>query len=114
MAKGVRATPPFGNGEGVPNFVYIRLHGPEMLYGGQYSDAALDRWAERIRAWAAGGGPEDAQRISGTAARRRSARYVFCYFDNDQKAREAFDARRLIERLSPDSPLALEPLTRKP
>lgn len=26
------------------DFVYIRLHGPETLYGGQYSDAALDRW----------------------------------------------------------------------
>ena len=73
-----------------------------------------DRWAERISAWAAGGEPEDAQGISGTAARRRSTRYVFCYFDNDQKARAPYDARRLIERLSPDAALALEPLPRKP
>ena len=27
------------------------------------------------------------------------SRDVFCYFDNDQKVRAAFDARRLMQRL---------------
>ena len=38
-------------------FIYLRLHGPETLYGGQYSDKALDRWAQRIAAWADGSEP---------------------------------------------------------
>jgi uncharacterized protein YecE (DUF72 family) len=80
-------------------FVYLRLHGPETLYGGQYSDEALDRWAARIRAWTDGREPQDAQRISAKPPRRRSQRDVFCYFDNDQKVRAPFDALRLMERL---------------
>ncbi len=80
-------------------FVYLRLHGPETLYGGQYSDEALDRWAHRIAAWARGGQPRDAQRISKRAPRKRASRDVFCYFDNDQKVRAPFDAQRLMERL---------------
>jgi len=80
-------------------FVYLRLHGPETLYGGQYSDEALDRWAARIRDWASGGEPSDAQRVSARAPRKRLSRDVFCYFDNDQKVRAPFDAGRLMQRL---------------
>ena len=38
-------------------FVHIRLHGPdhEHLYGGSYSDADLQWWADRIREWAGSG-----------------------------------------------------------
>jgi uncharacterized protein YecE (DUF72 family) len=38
-------------------FVYVRLHGPdhEHLYGGSYSDADLQWWADRIREWAGSG-----------------------------------------------------------
>lgn len=81
------------------DFVYLRLHGPETLYGGSYSDEALDRWAARIEIWAHGGEPDDAQRISTTNARKRAGRDVFCYFDNDKKVRAPFDAARLMERL---------------
>jgi uncharacterized protein YecE (DUF72 family) len=95
------------------DFVYLRLHGPETLYGGQYSDKALDRWAERIATWAAGGEPPDARKLLAKAPRRRAARDVFCYFDNDKKVRAPFDARRLTERLSPEAALALEPLPRQ-
>ena len=35
------------------DFVYVRLHGDEVLYASGYSDRALDLWAERIRAWSA-------------------------------------------------------------
>jgi len=81
------------------SFVYLRLHGPETLYGGQYSDAALDRWARRITAWSGGKEPRDAHRISKRPPRQRASRDVFCYFDNDQKVRAPFDAQRLMERL---------------
>jgi Uncharacterized conserved protein len=36
------------------DFVYIRLHGDTELYTSGYSDAALERWADRIRRWADG------------------------------------------------------------
>ncbi len=32
--------------------VYVRLHGDQELYASGYTDAALDRWAERCREWA--------------------------------------------------------------
>jgi len=82
------------------DFVYLRLHGAETLYGGAYTDAALDRWAARIDAWAAGGQPQDATLISTARARARKHRDVFCYFDNDQKVKAPFDAQRLATRLA--------------
>jgi uncharacterized protein YecE (DUF72 family) len=62
------------------DFMYLRLHGDKQIYASGYSDAALERWAERIRGW-----------------RRKGD--VYCYFDNDVKVRAPFDARRLIEKL---------------
>jgi uncharacterized protein YecE (DUF72 family) len=61
---------------------YVRLHGDKELYASGYTPAALDRWAERCRAWMAAG--ED----------------VVVYFDNDAKGFAPHDARALIERLS--------------
>lgn len=81
------------------DFVYLRLHGAETLYGGSYTDAALDRWAGRLATWAAGDEPADARRIAPVAA-RKARRDVFCYFDNDQKVKAPFDAQRLISRLA--------------
>ncbi|SAL01920.1 DUF72 domain-containing protein [Caballeronia ptereochthonis] len=81
------------------DFAYLRLHGTETLYGGSYPDDALDEWVRRIERWAAGGQIDDARLISSTRPRPRAARDVFCYFDNDQKVRAPFDARRLMERL---------------
>lgn len=86
------------------DFIYMRLHGTETLYSGAYSDDALDYWAKRIKAWESGGEPRDAQRIVNapshkTATHKKTARDVFCYFDNDQKVRAPFDAARLASRL---------------
>ncbi|MCC5087974.1 DUF72 domain-containing protein [Xanthomonas campestris] len=80
------------------NFVYLRLHGDAQLYASGYSDHALDRWGERIAAWAAGGEPSDAQRV-GPRASKRARRDVYCYFDNDMKVHAPFDARGLMQRL---------------
>lgn len=41
-------------------FVYVRLHGDKELYRSGYGKRALDRWAERIRAWHAGSEPDEA------------------------------------------------------
>ncbi|MFP4357732.1 MAG: DUF72 domain-containing protein [Puniceicoccaceae bacterium] len=60
------------------DFAYIRLHGPEaQAYQGSYSDDAMEEWARKILNW------------------RKSGQSVFCYFDNDEKARAPGDARRL-------------------
>jgi uncharacterized protein YecE (DUF72 family) len=60
------------------DFMYLRLHGDVELYASGYSDAALDRWADRIRKW---------------------RRDVFCYFDNDAKVKAPVDARSLMGKL---------------
>jgi uncharacterized protein YecE (DUF72 family) len=47
------------------DYVYIRLHGPVSAYRGQYTDAAIDRWADQACEWMEAG------------------RDVFCFFDKD-------------------------------
>jgi uncharacterized protein YecE (DUF72 family) len=91
------------------NFVYLRLHGDEELYASGYSDAALARWAERIKCWSAGAEPVDANRIAETRPARLPQRDVYCYFDNDMKVRAPYDARRLMEfvGITPPAPPAV-------
>lgn len=59
------------------DFVYLRLHGPEGAYEGQYDQSVLSNWAEAFLAWAAQG------------------KEIFCYFDNDQAGYAAQDGLRL-------------------
>jgi len=84
------------------DFVYLRLHGAEILYDGEYADASLDRWADRIKIWAKGHEPHDAQRI-GAPAKTHVPRDVFCYMDNDQKVNAPFDAARMVSRIVGDA-----------
>jgi uncharacterized protein YecE (DUF72 family) len=58
--------------------VYVRGHGPDGRYEGNYSDATLRQWAASIRRW------------------RAEHREVFVFFDNDQKSAAPRDARRLL------------------
>lgn len=82
------------------DFVYIRLHGTESRYAGSYPDAALDEWATRIDTWRRGSQPVNARLIApDQPPPRRKKRDVYCYFDNDVKARAPFDAQRLMKRL---------------
>jgi uncharacterized protein YecE (DUF72 family) len=85
------------------DFTYMRLHGSEVLYGGEYTEQALDRWAQRVQIWAEGREPADAKRI-GKPAKQSTGRDVYCYFDNDQKVRAPFDAARLQNRLLGKTP----------
>ena len=80
-------------------FIYMRMHGDEVLYSSGYSDAALDDWARRVRAWMKGGQPRDARhRVSDARPPRRKSRDVYCYFDNDAKVKAPFDAMKLRNR----------------
>ncbi len=63
-------------------WVYIRGHGADGRYAGNYSDDTLDDWARRIAAW------------------RMQGRDVYCYFDNDIKSAAPTDAERLVARTS--------------
>jgi len=80
------------------DFLYLRLHGDKQLYASGYTDAALERWADRIRAWSRGREPRAAQRVAG-ATGKAAPRDVYCYFDNDVKVRAPFDADRLMSLL---------------
>ena len=82
------------------DFLYIRLHGSEELYASGYDDAALDRWAARIRSWSRGDMPKDAKLIDASFRPRRRAREVYVYFDNDAKVRAPVDAQSLRRRLA--------------
>lgn len=88
------------------DFVYIRLHGDKELYASGYDDAAIARWAGRIRAWSTGGQPEGGCRASSAAPPKRASRDVYCYFDNDIKVHAPYDAQRLRAALGLiDAPL---------
>lgn len=90
-------------GDVTADFVYLRLHGATALYASGYGDAQIDRWAARIRAWAAGGVPADL-RTAAPGVRRasvpgRTPRNVFCFFDNTEKIHAPANALRLADRL---------------
>jgi len=63
------------------DLVYVRLHGDTELYVSGYSEAAIDAWAAKVRAWAARGHD------------------VFVYFDNDAKVHAPFDAMALAGKV---------------
>lgn len=65
------------------DFVYIRLHGPNGKYQGQYSGRELAGWAGAIWTWSGQG------------------KDIYCYFDNDDQGFAALDALRLKE-MAPD------------
>jgi uncharacterized protein YecE (DUF72 family) len=82
------------------DFVYVRLHGSEVLYVSGYEDVDIDAWACRVAAWATGNEPSGAERVIRKPAAKRKARDVYVYFDNDAKVRAPFDAQALIKRVN--------------
>lgn len=91
------------------NFVYCRLHGSEILYVSGYTGKALDGWARRVRAWANGSEPEDAEKVVDLAAPPVEGRDVFVYFDNDAKVRSPVDAQALRRRVQAKSTRVIVP-----
>ncbi len=64
------------------DFVYIRLHGPQGAYQGNYDGRTLAAWARRIRKWLEDGLD------------------VYCYFDNDEAGYAVENARDMQERIN--------------
>lgn len=63
------------------DFVYIRLHGPDDKYQGNYTDRTLKEWTKKCQDW------------------QEEGKDVYVYFDNDQAGYAAFNALRLKELL---------------
>jgi len=63
------------------DLVHVRLHGDRELYSNRYDDAALDRWAGKVRDWA-------------------TVADVRVHFDNDAHGHAPHDASRLAQRLA--------------
>ncbi|MFW6110334.1 MAG: DUF72 domain-containing protein, partial [Patescibacteria group bacterium] len=59
------------------DFIYIRLHGHEILYQSKYSKEDLESWAEKILNW------------------EKEGQDVYCYFDNDANANAVDNATEL-------------------
>ena len=67
------------------DYIYLRLHGGEVLYGSNYSDKELRGWAEKIQNWAEKG------------------KTVFIYFNNDAfgfATKNALTLKRLLSTSS--------------
>jgi len=81
------------------DFVYARLQkGKDSIATGYPADA-LDQWARRLRAWAAGGEPDDLPRVDPEHRPAAKPRDVFAYFIHEGKLRAPAAAMALIARL---------------
>jgi len=80
------------------DFVYARLQRSQEKEATGYPSADLDQWANRAKAWAAGGEVEDLPRF-GTAKAKKAKRDVFVYMIAGDKVRAPAAAMALIERL---------------
>lgn len=80
------------------DFVYARIMGTSESEAAGYSPAALDTWAERAKAWAAGRVPDGLQAVGEPP--KANGREVFLYVISGFKERNPAAARALIERLA--------------
>ena len=80
-------------------FVYARLQDQRAEEPAGYSPAALDRWAETARKWAAGEAPPGFRYISAADEHPATPRDVFVFMINGAKVRAPAAAQALISRL---------------
>lgn len=91
------------------DFVYLRLHGAAELYLSRYTEAQLDDWAARMRAWARGAEPPGRRAAAPMPAAPRD---VYAYFDNTDKPHAPDNACALLRRLGLDWSPAGAPVPR--
>lgn len=81
------------------DFCYARLMRSTEDEALGYSPDALDAWVARAQAWAAGGVPDDLQRVEADGPTHGKARPVYLFFIGAAKVRNPAAAQALIERL---------------
>ncbi|MCC7272990.1 MAG: DUF72 domain-containing protein [Alphaproteobacteria bacterium] len=81
-------------------FVYARLMRASADEAAGYPAKALDAWAKRARAWAAGGAPDDLPLLAPAARDAPKARDVFVYMINGFKPKAPAAAMALLDRLA--------------
>jgi uncharacterized protein YecE (DUF72 family) len=79
------------------DFVYLRLQRTSEAIETGYDAATLDLWAQRVRAFAAGGAPADLPALAGPA-KPAGARDAFVYMISGAKVRAPAAAIALLER----------------
>ena len=63
------------------DFIYVRFHGGRVLYGSEYSEDELKRWARKVRRWA------------------KKETLLFAFFNNDANGFAVRNAKRFHELL---------------
>jgi uncharacterized protein YecE (DUF72 family) len=82
------------------DFVYARLQKGSDDIETAYPEDQLDAWAQRLKAWAGGGAPDDLPRVDPGHAPKREPRDVFAYVIHEGKVRAPAAARALIQRVA--------------
>lgn len=81
------------------SFIYARIMGTKEAEPKGYSEAELDRWAQRATTWAAGGVPEGLETVVPCEG-AKVGRDVFLYVISGDKVRNPAAAMALTERLA--------------
>jgi uncharacterized protein YecE (DUF72 family) len=84
-------------------FVYARIMGTKETEESGYSDAALDLWAARAKAWASGAAVSGLDRVEPRAVDGK-ARDVYIYVISGHKVRNPAAAMALLRRLGGPAP----------
>lgn len=79
-------------------FVYARIMGTTEGTKSGYTPKALDAWAERAKAWAAGGVPDDLHTVA-SPAQSKGGRNVFLYVISGFKQSNPEAAMALLKRV---------------
>jgi uncharacterized protein YecE (DUF72 family) len=79
-------------------FIYARIMGTSENQKLGYAAKALDAWAARAKAWAAGGTPDDLETVTKPKP-DKAGREVFLYVISGFKERNPAAAMALIERV---------------
>ena len=80
------------------DFVYARLQKGSDEIETAYPQKELDAWAARLKAWAAGGQPDDLPRVDPDFVPKTAPRDVFAYVIHEGKVRAPAAAKALIEK----------------
>jgi uncharacterized protein YecE (DUF72 family) len=81
------------------DFVYCRLHNADERYPTGYTEEQIDRWAERMIAWAGGASVQDGD-FAAPSTHDGKKRDVFAYFEHTMKLQAPGNSQTLMRRLA--------------